>query len=115
MRVWILAMMGGLLPVLTGCHAAGDHTIARHPAAAPPVAGQRADLATALLFDRKPGCYHASDFATRSDWPSTDSFYSPGQVIYFNERFVDITGRRFDESDYTYRRFDTVRVGVGFR
>jgi hypothetical protein len=77
--------------------------------------GRSAALATALLFDPEPGCYRASDFAFRSEWPSTDSFYSPGQVIYFRERFVDVQGRQFGESDYTYRRFDTYRVGVGYR
>jgi len=77
--------------------------------------GRRVDVAANLLFDREPGRYVASDFAGRSDWPSTDAFYSPGQVIYFRERFVDYQGRGFDESNYTYRRFDSQKTGIGFR
>jgi len=114
-RVWILAMMGGLTFVAAGCASAHDRAIHTDAQLGSPAAGRRADLASALLFDRKPGRYHASDFGFRSDWPSTDSFYSPGQIIYFRERFVDFQGRGLDESDYTYRRFDTHRAGVGYR
>lgn len=114
MRVSILAMIGGLILGLAGCGPAGDCPVERDPQFGPP-AGQRAELATALLFDRRPGRYRASDFAFRSDWPSTDSMYSPGQVIYFRERFVDHQGLGFGESDHTYRRFETYRVGVGYR
>ena len=115
MRKWILAMMGGLLLTVAGCASARDRAAYSDPQFGPPAAGRRADLASALLFDRKPGRWHASDFAVRSDWPSTNSFYSPGQVIYFRERFVDHQGRGFGGSDYTYRRFDTYRAGVGYR
>jgi hypothetical protein len=66
------------------------------------------------LFDRRPGGLPASAFAERSDWPSTESFYSPGQVVYFNERFVDYQGRG-TSPDYSYRRFDSFRYGVGYR
>ena len=77
--------------------------------------GPQVAIAGDLLFDRYPGRYNATDFAVRSDWPSTISYYSPGQVLSFSERFVDVTGRSFGESDYTYRRSESIRVGVGYR
>ncbi len=78
-------------------------------------AGQSAALASALLFDRHPGAYCASQFNWRSDWPSTASYYSPGQVIFFRERFVDHQGRSFGGWDHFHRRAESVRVGVGYR
>ena len=114
MRGLILATMGGLMLAAAGCGATGGQAIGPDVEFGPPP-NQRAELAAALLFDRKPGRYHASDFAVRGDWPSTDSFYSPGQVIYFTERFVDFQGPTFGESDHTYRRFDTYRAGIGYR
>jgi len=115
MRAWVLPATSGLILVVAGCNSAHDHTVSPATRISPRPAGCQAELASALLFDPKPGRFHASEFAVRSDWPSTDAFYSPGQVIYFSERFVDFQGRGFDESDYTYRRFDTYRAGIGFR
>jgi hypothetical protein len=73
-----------------------------------------APRSSALLFDRHPGTWPTAAFAQRSDWPSTDSYYSPGEVIYYNDRFIDYQGRNFSP-DYSYRRFDTSRSGIGFR
>ena len=115
MHKWIVAITGGLMLAAIGCAPAHDRAIAGDARFERPGQGRGADFAAALLFDRKPGRYHASEFAVRSDWPSTDSFYSPGQVIFFTERFVDFQGRGLDESDYTYRRFDTRRSGIGYR
>ena len=115
MRTWILAIVSFSILVVAGCSSTDDRTIHRDQQINASATGRSTDLAAVLLFDRKPGPYNASDFAMRSDWPSTDAFYSPGQVIYFSERFVDFQGRGFDESDYTYRRFDTYRAGIGFR
>ena len=115
MLKYILTMMSGLMLAVAGCASARDRAVCSDTRFGPAAGGQRADLASALLFDRKPGRWHASDFAVRSDWPSTNAFYSPGQVIYFTERFVDHQGRWFGESDYTYRRFDSYRAGVGYR
>ncbi len=50
---------------------------------------QSEGLAAALLFDRTPGPYDASQFTLRSDWPSTESFYSFGQVVYSREQLID--------------------------
>lgn len=72
-------------------------------------------LAGNLLFDAKPGRFAASDVVRTGQWPSTDGYYAPPQVFSFRERFIDYQGRGFDESDYTYRRFDAVRVGTGYR
>ena len=111
-----LAIAGAFVVGDSGCGSVRDLTMrTRADQADARVPASRADLASALLFDRKPGPFRASDFAFRSDWPSTVSFYSPGQVISFAERFVDFQGRGFGESDYTYRRFDTYRAGIGFR
>jgi hypothetical protein len=97
--------------MLAGC-ASSDEPIAR---TGYPLAGRQPDLAVGLLFDRYPGPYDARDFAVRSDWPSTDSYYSPGQVIIHRERFVDYYGRNFDEPGYTYRRAESYRYSVGFK
>jgi len=79
------------------------------------MADRRIELASALLFNPKPGLYNAADIAARSDWPSANAFYSSGEVLFFRERFIDFQGRGFDDPDYTYRRFDTYRVGTGYR
>lgn len=115
MRTCILVTMGTATSLLAGCASTDSHTLQADSQPCPPAVVERAGFAAAPLFDRRPGPYHASQFTWRSDWPSTDAFYSPGQVIYFSERFVDFQGRGFYGSDYTYRRFDTYRAGVGFR
>ena len=103
------------LPVLTGCQPDARPEMPRVVRFQPPPAGHGAGLASALLFDHRPGPYRVSDFAYRSDWPSTEAFYSPGQVIFFAERFVDWQGSRFHDTDDFYRRFDSIRVGTGYR
>jgi hypothetical protein len=74
---------------------------------------QSPDLAAALLFDRRPGHYDASDFAYRSDWPSTESFYAPTELLYSNERFINIQGPGVQDNAYQYS--DAGRVTVGYR
>lgn len=73
----------------------------------------RMELAAGLLFDRQPGLYDASEFTIRGDWPSTVSFWSPGQVIYAREHLIDVQGPR--AGGYSYQRFHTERVMVGHR
>jgi hypothetical protein len=68
-----------------------------------------------LLFDRVPGRYSAEGFAYRSDWPSTNAYYAPGEVIYYHERFIDHQGPGWEPWNGTYRRFTTYRTGVGYR
>jgi hypothetical protein len=68
----------------------------------------------ALLFDRVPGAYPPSAFAYRSDWPSTPSYNSLGQTIFFTEYFHDQQGPGFN-LDWTYRQFDSYRLGMGYR
>lgn len=98
-----------------GCAASGQKE--RMPAVAylPPLNDRPAELASALIFDRRPGYYDAADFADRSSWPSVDSYVSPGQVIYFHERFVDYQDMPHDGHYNGYRRAETVRIGVGYR
>ncbi len=115
MRGGALMLMGLVVLAAAGCGDRRSCPCERASVCEPPAAGQRADLATALLFDPRPGYYRASDFAVRSDWPSTTAFYSPGQVILFSERFVDDQRPGAGESDWTYRRFETVRSGFGYR
>jgi len=115
MRLAVLLLTCLLISLMSGCGHAHPCDMGRESVDLAPGAGPSADLAAALLFDRIPGRYTASDFAYRSDWPSTNAYYSPGQVIFFSERFVDHQGRGFGGSDYTYRRFRSHRVGVGFR
>lgn len=73
----------------------------------------RTDLTAGLLFDRRPGPYDATEFAIRSDWPSTVSFWSPGQVIYARERLIDVQGPR--SGGHSSQRFHTERVMIGHR
>lgn len=96
-----------------GCPSNDQATIERTHPPTPQAVVQRADLAAAALFDRSPGPYDASEFAIRSDWPSTVSFYSPGQVMYSRERFIDTQGPR--SGGYTYHRFDSQRIAIGYR
>jgi hypothetical protein len=111
MRLAMALVMGVALPMLAGC--------AHHECCQAPVRiaadDRSAELASALLFDARPGAYDAQGFAARSDWPSTRAFYSPGQVIFYNEWFVDYQGRSFGSAPGTYRRAESVRVGVGYR
>ena len=74
-----------------------------------------AELASALLFDAQPSPYDAQEFAARSDWPSTHAFYSPGQVIFYNDWLVDYQGSNPGNTYNTYRRAESLRVGVGYR
>lgn len=67
-----------------------------------------------LLFSPARSSYVASDFAYRSDWPSTNNYYQAGQVIYYNEHFYDYQGPGPNQ-DWTYRQFDTYRSGFGYR
>jgi hypothetical protein len=67
-----------------------------------------------LLFSPSRSNYVASDFAYRSGWPSTNSYYQGGQIIYFNEHFYDYQGP-VPNQDWTYRQFDTYRSGFGYR
>jgi len=112
-RVWLT--LGGLALTCSGCTSARQPATPDKPQAHLMISGSQAGLAPALLFDRQPGPFCASDFTYRSDWPSTVSYYSPSQTTYFRERFADYQGRGFGGSDNTYRLFDTYRVGVGYR
>lgn len=108
-RLAILTLLIAM-PTLTGCHDCCGRASSRvvQETTAPP------QLASALLFDRYPGQYDPSSFAYRSDWPSTDSYYSGGEYIYYQSRLYDFQGRNTNP-DWTYRRFDTYRSGVGYR
>lgn len=68
-----------------------------------------------LIFDRRPGWYTASDFVGRSEWPSTDGYYRAPELISYRERFHDRQGANINNNDYTYRYFDTYRVGAAVR
>ncbi len=72
--------------------------------------------ASGLIFDRYPGAYSASDFVGRSEWPSTDSYTRKSEYIAYRERYHDMQGpNRSSFFDYSYRRFDSIRVGEATR
>jgi len=73
----------------------------------------RMEVAAGLLFDRRPGLYDATEFTIRSDWPSTVSFWSPGQVVYAREHLIDVQGPH--SGGHSYQRFHTERVMIGHR
>jgi len=119
---WLFAValvLGGLL----GCSQAtppacgrGPHLVAQgQPVEVLPRPILQASYPPALLFDRVPARYSATDFAYRSDWPSTTSYYAPGEAIYYYERFYDYQGPGRDAFNGTYRRFETRRYGTGYR
>ncbi len=113
MRVLISACVGVALAAAIGCESA-DPELERFEIALAATDHPR-DVGAELLFDPRPGRYSASDFACRSDWPSTESFYRPAEQIYYQERFIDYQGPGFHTPDRVYRRFETYRSGVGYR
>jgi hypothetical protein len=113
MRTLCMALL--VVPMLAGC-GHGAACLEREPFGEPLVSAVPVRAASPLLFDRHPGPWHASDFNYRSDWPSTPAFYSPGETILYSQRFVDYQGPRYGgNNDWTYRRAETVRFGMGFR
>ena len=76
-----------------------------------------------LLFDRaegpalRPGIRPttAQDFAYRSEWPSTSGYYSGGEAVFYLEHYYDNQTGNGDASSYLSRRFESYRVGAGFR
>ncbi len=112
MRLGLALAVGVAASLLAGCASpppCGPTWVRTAPADRP------AELASALLFDARPAVYDAQEFASRSDWPSTHAFYSPGQVIFYNEWFVDYQGHGFSGAPGAYRRAESLRVGVGYR
>jgi hypothetical protein len=117
MKWWISALGLAALALGSGCsssrEAGGAMPVSSHrdyrlsPAVTYPSA--------TLLFDRRPGPYSASEFAARSDWPSTEAYYPLGEIIFYREHFVDLQGPYFALPDRSYRRVDTYRAGSGFR
>ncbi len=75
----------------------------------------QASYSPVLLFDRVPARYSATDFAYRSDWPSTASYYAPGEAIYYKSWFYDYQGPGDDAFNGPYRQFETRRYGTGYR
>jgi hypothetical protein len=115
-RICLGLMLLGVVS-LTGCRSApcdrfreGEFAKVWHPSVM-----RNGGSPTATLFDRYPGRYHASDFTDRSCWPSVDSYYTPGEVITYYERFVDHQGRNFDNDYGTYRRSESIRSSIGYR
>jgi hypothetical protein len=112
MRLGLALIVGLVAPLLAGC---ASHHECRQTWVRIAPADRPAELASALLFDPRPAVYDAQEFACRSDWPSTRAFYSPGQVISYNEWTVDYQGRGFGGAPSSYRRAESVRVGVGYK
>lgn len=123
MRICIQALAGLLFVGIVGCCEPLEPRSGRHDSRPngdpvvevmpPPVL--QASYPPSLLFDRVPGRYSATDFNYRSDWPSTNSFYAPGEVIQYNLYSVDYQGPNFDPWHSNYRRFETRRSGIGYR
>ena len=115
MRSGTALILGLCLLGIVGCGKCKKSAVQRDEAVRPPLPEARALDDTTLLFDAWPGRTHASDVAFRSDWPSTQAYYTTGQVIWFRERFYDYHGPSTHRPSHTYRRFDTYRTGVGYR
>ncbi|HPD30749.1 MAG TPA: hypothetical protein PLL20_12190 [Phycisphaerae bacterium] len=113
MKKTVVVTLGLAICLGSGCACRETARVAPvcQPAVRP--APSRTELAAGLLFDRRPGLYDASEFTIRGDWPSTVSFWSPGQVIYAREHLIDVQGPRW--GGHSYQRFHTERVMVGHR
>jgi hypothetical protein len=109
-----ITLLAGLLLVMTGC-APRQERVPGLVRGSVWLAGGQSCTNSNLLFDAYPGEYRASDFAWRSDWPSTVSYYSPGEVTYFREHFVDWQGGGFGTRDHTRRRAETRRERVSYQ
>ena len=122
-RLLMVLIVSAVSAGLLGCSPSGASACRRGPAGpaeGPPVAVLPEPMLQAsdppsLLFDRVPGRYSAEGFAYRSDWPATNAYYAPGEVIYYHERFMDYQGPGRPSWHGTYRRFSTYRTGVGYR
>ena len=64
-----------------------------------------------LLFNRDPGVPPAELYAARSGWPGILSPTLPGDAVLVRERFIDWQGPGLRRQDFTFRRFDSYRVG----
>lgn len=115
MRHMGMAMAGLAVLIIAGCHCHRTSACVDRMDPELSRADWQPELASGLLFDRRPGRYRAADFAQRSDWPSTTAYYSPGQVITFSHRFVDYQHLGTGESDSIYRRSESQRFGIGYR
>ena len=115
MRAGSIVILGFWLLSAVGCANCQRETVERTTPVPPPPGEARKVADATLLFDAWPGRWHASDLAFRSDWPSTEAYYTSGQVIWFRERFHDYQGPGIRQPDHTYRRFDTYRTGMGYR
>lgn len=114
MRQSLCVCAGMLIGLVGGC-ACGGRT-AEQGMEYGPVAAASAPRSSVLLFDAQPGPWSATDFAYRSDWPSTDAYYTPGQLILYRQRFTDYQGPQFgNQNGWTYRRSDSYRYSVGYR
>jgi hypothetical protein len=91
----------------TECAPAAESMAAGVPTARP--------FARGLIFDQRPGLYAASEFTYRSDWPSSDAYHAGPEIILFREHSYNIQGPGFYNNDYSYRQFDTYRVGAAVR
>ena len=74
----------------------------------------QAQPSASTLFNPPPSSYSPEQFVARTDWPSANSYYQAGQVIFFQERFYDNQGR-FGNPNWTFRQFRTFRSGFGYR
>lgn len=68
-----------------------------------------------LLFDRVPGWPTANEIVRAGDWPATRSFQPEAEVAYYRETVHDVQGFWPHQEDFTYRRFQYRREGVGTR
>ncbi len=120
-RASCLAMVAVTMLLITGCGPERESAIrspeliARDVAPIPPNLRVDAPVGSAMLFDAQPGPYAAGDFTFRSDWPSTVSHYSTGQVFFYRERYYGHEGRNQGRSNPTYRRVDTTVYSAGVR
>ncbi len=102
----LLLLVGGLMAA-SGCVHLPSNRLTSRPKPTP-----------TLLFDRYSGHPTASRMAVRSDWPSTVALYPFGEAVLYRERFIDIQGggqQGQGRLAYTYRRFDTYRMGGATR
>lgn len=98
---WIKITVTLFILAAGGCTTGRDLTLAQAP------------MSPVLLYDAHGGWPSAGDMG-RSTWPSTASYQSQEEQVFYTERFIDVqrAGPHSGQNhDYVYRRFSTRRVG----
>ena len=106
MPAWLRCLLLSSIPlstVLIGGCATTKRTIQRHTAPD-----------KHIIFNPYWSMFSIAD-TFREEWPSAPGYLIAGEHVAYRETIYDRQGRFGAQSDYYYRRFDSVRIGHGYR